>query len=187
MTSEPTPPAGAGPLGEDPLRVPDTGAPTVGLDPERSRPQTGAEGTASRWWQVLVGYALVLAICGLTAAVVFQLAHVVDGPSFPTAADGKLEDDFWTHQLKTTANFAPRNALAMFLTGGLNHQVEHHLFPRICHIHYAELSTLVEATAKKHGVPYHASPTFLGALASHTRWLKAMGASEEVSLAPALS
>lgn len=139
------------------------------------------------WWQVLVGYALVLAICGLTAAVVFQLAHVVDGPSFPTAADGKLEDDFWTHQLKTTANFAPRSALAGFLTGGLNHQVEHHLFPRICHIHYAELSTLVEATAKKHGVPYHANPSFFGALASHARWLKAMGASEEVSLAPALS
>ena len=71
MTSEPTPPAGAGPLGEDPLRAPDTGSPTVGLDPERSRPQTGAEGTASRWWQVLVG------ILGWAVAVlgIWYFAH----------------------------------------------------------------------------------------------------------------
>lgn len=136
------------------------------------------------WWQVLIGYALVLAMCGFTAAVVFQLAHVVEGPSFPTAPGGSLEDDFWTHQLKTTANFAPRSALATFLTGGLNHQVEHHLFPRICHAHYGELSKLVEALAAKHGLPYHSSRTFWGAMASHARWLKAMGASDEKAATP---
>ncbi len=136
------------------------------------------------WWQVLIGYALMLAMCGFVAAVVFQLAHVVEGPSFPTAPTGALEDDFWTHQLKTTANFAPRVALATFMTGGLNHQVEHHLFPRICHAHYGELSKLVEATAKEHGLPYHSSPTFWGAMASHARQLKAAGAASERESTP---
>ncbi len=133
------------------------------------------------WWQVLIGYALVLAVSGFTAAVVFQLAHVVEGPSFPEAdAQGHFEDDFLTHQLKTTANFAPRNALATFCTGGLNHQVEHHLFPRVAHIHYPALSTIVEACAKDHGVPYHVNPTFLGALVSHGHMLKVLGHSPPV-------
>ncbi len=131
---------------------------------------------AHPWWQVLVGYALVLAMCGLTAAVVFQLAHVVEGPDFPQPEAGALADDFWTHQLRTTANFAPRSALATFFTGGLNHQVEHHLFPRVCHAHYGALSRIVEETARQHGLPYHSSPTLWAALASHTRTLKAFGA-----------
>jgi linoleoyl-CoA desaturase len=129
------------------------------------------------WWQVLVGYALMLCATGFTAAVVFQLAHVLEGPAYPEAdGAGALADDFFTHQLATTANFAPRSAVATFFTGGLNHQVEHHLFPRVAHIHYPELALLVEACARKHGVPYHVNPTFLGAMASHARWLKHLGA-----------
>ncbi|MBE2248279.1 MAG: acyl-CoA desaturase [Myxococcus sp.] len=125
------------------------------------------------WWQVLVGYVLVLMAAGFTAAVVFQLAHVVEGPAFPTPNEaGGLADDFFVHQLKTTANFAPRDALATALTGGLNHQVEHHLFPRISHAHYPALSRLVEACAREFGVPYHVNPTFFAALASHARTLK---------------
>ncbi|MFO0594443.1 MAG: acyl-CoA desaturase [Myxococcaceae bacterium] len=136
------------------------------------------------WWQVLIGYALMLAVTGFSAAVVFQMAHVVEGPAFPTPHDGRFDDDFVTHQLKTTANFAPGSAVATFFTGGLNHQVEHHLFPRICHIHYPAIAPLVEAVAKKHGVPYHANPTFLGAVASHVRLLKALGRGEQESGAP---
>ena len=138
------------------------------------------------WWQVIVGYFLMLAMSGFVAAVVFQLAHVLEGPEFPLAKDGVLDDDFFAHQLRTTANFAPRSPLATFLTGGLNHQVEHHLFPRIAHAHYPALSRIVERVAKKHGVPYHANPTFFGALASHARWLKKMGASPETERPPAL-
>lgn len=136
------------------------------------------------WWQVLVGYALVLAMSGFAAAVVFQLAHVVEGPSFPVPQNGALEDDFLTHQLKTTANFAPGSALATFFTGGLNHQVEHHLFPRIAHIHYPALARIVTATALRHGVPYHAHSTFFTALASHARMLKAMGRSAPLEVLP---
>ncbi len=137
------------------------------------------------WWQVLIGYALMLAASGFTSAVVFQLAHVVEGPAFPKPnAAGVLGDDFLTHQLKTTSNFAPGNPVATFFTGGLNHQVEHHLFPRISHIHYPALAPIVEDCALKHGLPYYAHATFHGALASHARTLKRLGHSEPEPLLP---
>jgi linoleoyl-CoA desaturase len=128
------------------------------------------------WWQVLVGYALALAVTGFTAAIVFQLAHVVEGPAFPAPpASGTLPDDFFVHQLKTTANFAAGNPVAGFLFGGLNHQVEHHLFPRVCHVHYPALSPIVRQCAAEFGVPYHEHPTFRAALASHARVLRDVG------------
>lgn len=128
------------------------------------------------WWQVLVGYALALAVTGFTAAIVFQLAHVVEGPAFPSPpASGALPDDFFVHQLKTTANFAAGNPVAAFITGGLNHQVEHHLFPRVCHAHYPALAPIVRQCAAEFGVPYHEHPTFLAALASHARLLRDIG------------
>jgi linoleoyl-CoA desaturase len=127
--------------------------------------------------QTLWGYALTLMASGFTAAVVFQLAHVVEGPQFPQAGeDGELLGDYFSHQLRTTSNFAPRSAIAGFFTGGLNHQVEHHLFPRIAHAHYPALAPIVEACAKEYGVPYLSHPTFRAALVSHTRQLKALGA-----------
>lgn len=124
------------------------------------------------WWQVALGYVLMLLAAGFTAAIVFQLAHVVEGPSLPQADGDTLPGDFFVHQLRTTANFAPRSAVATVLTGGLNHQVEHHLFPRVCHVHYPALSALVEACAREFGVPYHVNATFGVALASHARILR---------------
>ena len=137
------------------------------------------------WWQVLVGYALSLAVSGFTAAVVFQLAHVVEGPAFPTPnAAGTLDDDFYAHQLKATANFAPGNPVATFIVGGLNHQVEHHLFPRICHVHYPALSPIVKQCAEEFGVPYHVHPSFLAALASHARTLRDIGSADGPLVSP---
>lgn len=127
------------------------------------------------WWYVLVGYLLSSLMTGLTAAVVFQLAHVVEGPSFPVASEGLLSGDFHSHQLRTTSNFAPAHPLASFFTGGLNHQVEHHLFPRVCHTHYPALSGIVKACAREFGVPYHEHRSFFAALASHARVLRALG------------
>jgi linoleoyl-CoA desaturase len=117
---------------------------------------------------------------GFTAAIVFQMVHVVEGPGFPAAKNDTLEGDFYAHQLSTTANFAPGSAVATFFSGGLNHQVEHHLFPRIAHIHYPALAPIVKACAEKHGVPYHAHASFFGALASHVRMLKRFGAGDEL-------
>jgi linoleoyl-CoA desaturase len=132
-------------------------------------------------WQVLVGYAVALGMTGLTLAVVFQLAHVVEGTTFPVAgADGRIGDTWAAHQLKTTANFAPHNWFWNFFTGGLNHQVEHHLMYKIAHCHYPALAPIVRDVAVKHGVPYHDFPTFSAALAAHVRTMKRFGHGEQL-------
>ena len=89
--------------------------------------------------------------------------------------NSSVENNFAIHQMQTTANFAPGSTVFAWLIGGLNYQVEHHLFPTICHIHYKNLSPIVEATAKEFGVPYNTNKTFFGALRSHGRMLYKLG------------
>ena len=120
---------------------------------------------------------------GLVLGLVFQLAHVVEGTDFPTPCDeGNIEESWAIHQMNTTANFARKSFLARFLCGGLNFQIEHHLFPNVCHIHYPELSKIVKATADKYGVNYIESETFSGAIKSHFKMLKKFGSGYETVL-----
>jgi linoleoyl-CoA desaturase len=128
------------------------------------------------WWQVLLGFLAMHLIEGLTLGLVFQLAHVVEGTTFPVPTpNGNIEEAWAVHQLQTTANFAPRSATAAFFCGGLNRQIEHHLFPKVCHIHYPAITAIVKRTAEEHNLPYLESPTFFSALQSHYRILKKMG------------
>lgn len=128
------------------------------------------------WWQVVLGYLALLASIGFILAVVFQLAHVVEGTRFPRAdAGGRLADGWAPHQLRTTANFSQGSALAGFFLGGLNQQIEHHLLPGICHIHYPALAPLVRECAREHGLPYLTSGSFLQALGAHVRTLYRLG------------
>ncbi len=108
--------------------------------------------------------------------LIFQLAHTVEGTIFPNANEkGNIEEAWAIHQMSTTANFARKSGLANFFCGGLNMQIEHHLFPRICHIHYRSISNIVQHTAKEFNVPYIESKTFTAALRSHYRMLKKFG------------
>ncbi|MFD2572390.1 fatty acid desaturase family protein [Spirosoma soli] len=128
------------------------------------------------WWQVLVGFVAMHLIEGLILGLVFQLAHVVEGTSFPVPGDnGTIEEAWAIHQMRTTANFAPRSAIAAFFCGGLNRQIEHHLFPKVCHIHYPAITSIVKRTAEEHGLPYLENATFFSALQSHYRILKQLG------------
>ena len=132
------------------------------------------------WWAVLGVYAMAAFTSGVVLAVVFQLAHCVEEAEFPTpviAADGsqRMESDWALHQVKTTVNFARRNPVLCWFLGGLNFQIEHHLFHRICHIHYPELSKVVEEVCREFGVKYAAHKSIFGAIASHWRWLVQMG------------
>ena len=137
------------------------------------------------WWQVGLGYLAMLASVGFTLAVVFQLAHVVEGTQFPEANEaGKLPDGWAAHQLRTTANFSQGSAVAGFLMGGLNQQIEHHLLPGICHIHYPALAPLVRACAKDHGLPYLISGTFFQAVAAHVRTLYRLGRPARLAFEP---
>lgn len=113
---------------------------------------------------------------GLTLSVVFQLAHTVEETKFPIAdSKGDLPFSWVEHQLHTTSNFAPNNHLLTFYCGGLNYQVEHHLFHRISHVHYPKISHIVKQTCEEFGKPYHSTPSFIQALKSHLQFLKRMG------------
>jgi linoleoyl-CoA desaturase len=113
---------------------------------------------------------------GLVLGLVFQLAHVVEGTDFPMPNEkGNIEEAWAIHQMRTTANFARKSTLANILCGGLNFQIEHHLFPRVCHIHYRPISDIVKQTAEEFNLPYIESETFGGALVSHYKMLKKFG------------
>ncbi|WP_026998267.1 fatty acid desaturase family protein [Eisenibacter elegans] len=128
------------------------------------------------WWQFIIGFLVMHFAEGVVLGLVFQLAHVVEGTDFPLPNDdGNMEALWAVHQMHTTANFARKSYLANFLCGGLNFQIEHHLFPKICHIHYRAISDIVKQTAEECGVPYIENKTFWGALVSHQRCLKSFG------------
>ncbi|MBR9919629.1 MAG: acyl-CoA desaturase [Bacteroidetes bacterium] len=128
------------------------------------------------WWAVLLGFLLMHLITGFIITIIFQLAHVVEGPSHHTPEKtGTMENTWAIHQLITTANFACQNRFVTWFTGGLNHQIEHHLFPSICHIHYRKISRIVRQTAKEFGLPYHEFPKFRLALMSHLGVLREFG------------
>ena len=129
------------------------------------------------WWCVLALYGIASFVQGVTLSVVFQMAHCVEGAAFPNPLpdNGRIESSWAVHQVETTVDFAPRSRVVAWLVGGLNFQIEHHLFPQICHVHYPALSKLVEETCREFGLKYKAYKTFLSGLASHYRWLRRMG------------
>lgn len=128
------------------------------------------------WWQFLIGFMALHLAQGLTMGLIFQLAHVVEGTDFPSPnSQGNIEEAWAEHQMRTTANFATHSKVAAFFLGGLNRQIEHHLFPNICHIHYGPISRIVKQTAHEFNIPYIESRTFASALKSHFVMLRKFG------------
>lgn len=128
------------------------------------------------WWKVLLGFATLHFTAGLILATVFQLAHVVEKTCFPAPdKQGHVDQEWAVHQLLTTANFSRQNRVLSWLIGGLNYQIEHHLFPYICHVHYPHMTDIVKQTAQEFGLPYHEYPSFWSALASHMRTIRRLG------------
>ncbi len=125
----------------------------------------------------LVGFLVMHVSLGFTLAIVFQLAHVVENIHFEEAYDDAIIEDEWAkHQVKTTANFAPKSKIINWYVGGLNYQIEHHLFPKVSHVHYPAISGIIQKYCKKHDVPYIQFPTMLDAVGSHFRMMKKLGA-----------
>lgn len=126
--------------------------------------------------QWLVGYLLMHFIAGVILSTVFQLAHTVEGTTHPLPnKDGIIENDWAIHQMETTINFCRGNKLISWYVGGLNYQVEHHLFTRISHVHYPAISHIVKQTAEEYGIPYLENKTLSKALGDHVRALKRLG------------
>ncbi len=122
----------------------------------------------------MIGILIASLVCGLALATVFQLAHVVHGTEFKNDSDNKIDEEWMVHQLQSTSNFATKSRILTWLLGGLNFQVEHHLFPKISHIHYPRLNSIIRETCKDYGVSYHEHRTFFGAFRSHYSVIHAM-------------
>ena len=128
------------------------------------------------WWQTLLAFLTMHFIAGIVLSTIFQLAHVMPHSSFPQADEkGDLENNWAIHQLLTTTNFAPKSKIVSWFIGGLNYQIEHHLFPNICHVHYKKISAIVKETAKEFNIPYYEQPTVLKAVLKHAEMLRKLG------------
>lgn len=128
------------------------------------------------WWLIVLGFLVMHFTAGVFMSTVFQMAHIVEEASQPQPnSEGVIETEWMIHEMATTANFGRKSRFLGWITGGLNCQVEHHLFPNICHVHYRAISPIVKRTASEFGLPYNENRTFLIAVRSHFRMLKALG------------
>lgn len=128
-------------------------------------------------WPVLACYVAASFVQGIVLSIVFQMAHCVPSAAFPLPLpdDGRMSAAWAVHQVETTVDFAPGNWLLSWFIGALNFQIEHHLFPRVCHVHYSALAPIVEATCRQFGVSYTTHDSFRASVVSHFRWLRLMG------------
>jgi linoleoyl-CoA desaturase len=128
------------------------------------------------WWVVAAAYIGYTMATSLVTATTFQLAHCVEEAGFASAEELTADKRVWAvHEVETTVNFCPRNAFLTWVLGGLNYQIEHHLFPRVAHTHYPQIAEIVRRNAAKYGVRYTAQPSLRAALRSHQRHLRALG------------
>jgi linoleoyl-CoA desaturase len=125
----------------------------------------------------VIGFLIFTLVAGLVLSLVFQLAHTVEHTAFPMPDEvtNRLENEWAIHQIKTTANFATNNKVISWLVGGLNFQIEHHLFPKISHIHYPAISKIIREACREYGIEYIEYRKMRYAVASHVAFLKQMG------------
>ena len=128
------------------------------------------------FYQIITGFLVMHFLAGIILTITFQLAHTVEGTSHPLPnEDGVIENNWAIHQMNTTVNFARHNKIISWYIGGLNFQVEHHLFPKISHVHYPHIAEIVKTTAEEFDVPYLENETLAEALRSHINTLKRFG------------
>ncbi|MGZ3749879.1 MAG: fatty acid desaturase family protein [Mucilaginibacter sp.] len=132
--------------------------------------------TGFTWWQVLLGFFIMHWTAGCIMSTIFQMAHVVEGAlQFKPDADNVIHAEWAVNEVRTTSDFARNNSLLNWYIGGLNFQIEHHLFPNVCHVHYRRIAPIVEKTALEYGLFYNVKPTFFKALGSHIERLRQLG------------
>ncbi len=133
------------------------------------------------WWLTVICFITMHFVAGFVLACIFQSAHVMPTSEYPLPDQkGNLENNWAIHQLLTTTNFSPSSKIFSWYIGGLNYQIEHHLFPNICHIHYKSISNIVKETAQEFGLPYNSQPNFVKALLNHSKMLRTLGKYDEV-------
>lgn len=133
------------------------------------------------WYHVVFGLIAMHIVAGFSLACIFQPAHVIETSDFSAPTDERKMENYWAlHQILNTADFAPNNKLVSWFIGGLNYQIEHHLFPHVCHVHYPKIAKIVAKTAAEYNIPYQVMPTFRSALIAHGKMLKILGRNEKL-------
>ncbi len=129
------------------------------------------------WWQVLLGFLIVMLSVSLVMGVIFQLAHINGDAVFaqPVGSPPHIDNEWAIQQVEATADFAPHNWLLSYFIGGLNYQIEHHLLPHICHLNYPRLAPIVRTTCEEFCIRYKCYSTWREAFASHLRKLRLLG------------
>ena len=130
------------------------------------------------WWAIILGWVVMHLVAGFLLAIIFQPAHVLEHHAFHNVEKNtalELDNSRLEHQLLSSANFGTNNKILTYLCGGLNFQIEHHLFPNICHVHYKAISKIVKKTAEDFNLPYNSGMSFIGALRLHGQFLKSLG------------
>jgi len=136
------------------------------------------------WGLILLAFISMHIVTGLLVSIVFQIAHIMPANEFPLPDEqGMMNDNWYAHQFATTSNFSPNSKLLFWLVGGLNYQVEHHVLPDVCHVHYKELTKIVSDTAQEYGMSYHVKKSLLHAISDHTKMLRMLGKKQDVSIA----
>ncbi|WP_282159883.1 fatty acid desaturase family protein [Ulvibacterium marinum] len=133
-------------------------------------------------WIIILAFLSMHFVTGLLISTIFQVAHIMPSTEFPLPdEDGLIEGDWYSHQLATTTNFAPKSSFFSWLIGGLNYQIEHHLLPNVCHVHYKKISNIVAATAREYGMPYNTKRTFVAAIRDHVGVLRKLGKMQPIT------
>lgn len=128
------------------------------------------------WWIIVLGFLCMHLVTGTLVSIVFQIAHIMPDTDFPLPKeDGMMTNEWYRHQFATTSNFSPKSKLLFWAIGGLNYQIEHHVLPDVCHVHYKNLSKIVKETAHEFGMPYHVKQNIFQAIISHTKMLRMLG------------
>jgi linoleoyl-CoA desaturase len=134
------------------------------------------------WWIILLAFISMHVVTGLLVSIVFQIAHIMPDNEFPLPNKmGMMKEDWYGHQFATTTNFSPNSKILFWLIGGLNFQVEHHLLPDVCHVHYKGLTKIVSDTAKEFGMPYHVKKSVAHAISDHIKMLRLLGKKQVIS------
>ena len=135
------------------------------------------------WWLILLAFLSMHFVTGLLVSIVFQIAHIMPTNEFPLPdKQGNIDNTWYEHQFATTSNFSPNSKVLFWLIGGLNYQVEHHILPDVCHVHYKKITKIVSETAKEFNMPYHVKKSIMHAIWDHTKMLRLLGKKEKVSL-----
>jgi linoleoyl-CoA desaturase len=131
------------------------------------------------WYWIIAGFLSMHLVSGFILTIIFQTAHVMPDSIYPLPDEnGNMDNNWAVHQLMTTTDYSPSSRIFSWMIGGLNYQIEHHLFPNISHVHYRKISEIVRSTAQKYNLPYTVQPNFATAVRKHTRMLKALGRPE---------